>query len=468
MTMYIGLILTFCCGFFIINMISAKFSLTEKIGLSFPIGIAVETIAMTIIDLIGIKFSVASLLSIQVILLLGISIPAILKERSNITKSIGISAKTALSGTNLVWLVFVVAIIYFEYMNFYRCIYFPTYDNDSLSAFDTIGYVSAMEHTYKGLSLFDKNYIIDINRPGSIITYAPFVQLSYAYVYSLGAETSKIIPALMYLSFLIAFYGVTKRNTSKTAAAIATFFIIMAPDMTLFSSHSMTNVMHAAFASLGIIYVFTFIKYHEKRDLYISGVLLGANMWCRTEGIVFIIAAFTVLFIYALRSKKYSRFIIFASLSVFPALFWFIFLKINNMYSENVAITNLFWDMEKINAILTGFFKLLTNMNYYGWAFVLFPIMLIASIWFMVKKKDNPAFLALFFIALFFYMLILYHIDYKWDSIDNVLKYSAKRFMYCFIPLAWYYSCTCYPAKFLFSKLDNLLSLPKGKNSTSQ
>jgi len=465
MTLFIGLLLTFCCGFFIINIISTNFSLTEKIGLSFPIGMTVETIAMVFIDLIGINFSVASLLSIQSAILLGVCIPVIVKERDNILKSIGKSIKYSLSGTNFVWLVFVLVIIYLEYMIFYKCIFYPTYDNDGLSAFDTIGYVSAMEHTYKGLSLFDKNYIIGIHSPGSIITYAPFVQISYAYVYSLGAEMSKIIPALMYLSFLIAFYGITKRNTSKTAAAIATFFIILTPDMTLFSSHSATNVMHAAFASLGIIYVFSYIKNHEKKDLYISGVLLGANMWCRSEGVVFIIAAFAVLFIYALRRKEYRSYIIFASISVFPALFWFVFLKINNMYSENVVIASIFWDAEKIKTIINGFFMLLRGMGYYGWTFVVFPIMIMANLWYMVKKKDSFVFLAMFFIALFCYTLILYHIDYKWDSIDNVLSYSAKRFMYCFIPLAWYYSCTGYTAKVIFSKLDYLLSLTKKSQS---
>jgi hypothetical protein len=255
MTLHFGLFITFFCGFFIINLISTKYSFTEKIGLSFPIGMTIGTIVMAILDLIEINFSVVSLLSAQIIILLGVSIPVIINKKRSITESITTSLKTSLSGTNLVWLTFVIAIIYLEYMNFNRCIYFPAYDNDSLSAFDTIGYVSALEHTYKGISLFDKNYISGIHGPGSVITYAPFVQLSYAYVYSLGAETSKIIPALMYLSFLVAFYGVTKRNASKTAAVIATFFVISTTDMTLFSMHSMTNVMHAVFASLGIIYL---------------------------------------------------------------------------------------------------------------------------------------------------------------------------------------------------------------------
>ena len=461
MTLYFGLFISFFCGFFIINLISTKYSFTEKIGLSFPIGMTIGTIAMAILDLIGIKFSVVSLLSAQIIILLGISIPVIMNKKRDITESIAISIKSSLSGTNLVWLIFVIAIIYLEYMNFNRCIYFPSYDNDSLSAFDTIGYVSALEHTYKGISIFDKNYISDIHGPGSVITYAPFVQLSYAYVYSLGAESSKIIPALMYLSFLIAFYGVTKRNASKTAAAIATFFVITTTDMTLFSMHSMTNVMHAVFASLGIIYLFTFIKKKNINDLYLSGVLLGANMWCRTEGMVFIIAAIIVLFIDSLIKKKYRNFLIFASLSILPALFWAIFLKINNMYSESVAITNFFWDIEKIKIIVNGILNLLNDRILYSLTFIAFSVILIINIWFMIKKKDNLVLLAMILISLSCYMLILYQIDFKWDSIDNVLKYSAKRFLFCFVPLVWYYNCTNYVANLLFSKLDSLISLPK-------
>ena len=464
MTLYFGLFVTFFCGFFIINMISTKYSFTEKIGLSFPIGMTVGTIFMAILDLIGIKFSVVSLLSTQIIILLGISIPVIMNKKRDLTESIATSIKSSLSGTNLVWLTFVIVIIYLEYMNFNRCIYFPSYDTDSLSAFDTIGYVSALEHTYKGISLFDKNYISSIHSPGSVITYAPFVQLSYAYVYTLGAETSKIIPALMYLSFLIAFYGVTKRNASKTAAAIATFFVIATPDMTFFSMHSMTNVMHAIFASLGIIYLFTFIKKQNINDLYLSGVLLGANMWCRTEGIVFILAAITVIFIYSIIKKKYRNLLVFVSLSILPALFWVIFLKINNMYSENVVIINFFWDIEKIKIIVNGIINLFNATNVYALTFIIFAVILIINIWFIIKKKDNLVLLAMIIISLSCYMLILYHIDFKWDSIDKVLMFSAKRFMFCFVPLVWYYNCTNHVANYLFSKMENIISWPpKGR-----
>jgi hypothetical protein len=58
-------------------------------------------------------------------------------------------------------------------------------------------------------------------------------------------------------------------------------------------------------------------------------------------------------------------------------------------------------------------------------------------------------------------MAALYHIDYKWDSIQQVLAYSAKRFLFCFIPLVWYYALTNRWAVTLFARADRFLALTR-------
>ena len=57
---------------------------------------------------------------------------------------------------------------------------------------------------------------------------------------------------------------------------------------------------------------------------------------------------------------------------------------------------------------------------------------MLANGWFLLKRKDNLALLAMVVISLAFYVMVLYQIDYKWDSIQNVLAYSAKRFFFLF------------------------------------
>ncbi len=62
-------------------------------------------------------------------------------------------------------------------------------------------------------------------------------------------------------------------------------------------------------------------------------------------------------------------------------------------------------------------------------------------------------------ISILGYYFVLYQIDYKWDCIYNVLAYSAKRFFFCFVPVAWYSIVTTYPVTSLFKWAEKTLGL---------
>lgn len=454
-----GTIIVIVIGFLAVNNISIKFSWSEKIGLSFPVGIGLQTIVMAIINLFNVRLTAASVLIVGIALIVALLIPLYIR-RKEVTECCKKSFHVSIFNYNFVWLLFIILIGYVEYMNFTKCMYYPTFDRDSLAGFDTIGYVIAQEHTLKGLSLFQSDYMPQIHNAGSYITYAPMVQLSYAYVYLLGAGTSKLIPAFMYLFFLIAFYGSMTRVISRTGAAIATFLVLMTPEMIGFSSLSGTNVIHAVSASLGVIYLSLFFKYKERKDLYLGTLLLGLNIWTRTEGVVFILAALFVVFIYAIKAKDWKSLLIVA-FSFFPALLWVIFSKVSYFYSENVAILYPYWDAEKA-AVIWEYMKLHSkNTLYYGWTFIAFLISFVFNIGYLIKKKDNLAMLTMIFISFILYMIVLYQIDYKWDSIQNVLAYSAKRFLFCFIPIIWFYSMSNRWSKLTFDKIELFLMCRK-------
>jgi hypothetical protein len=447
----IGTIFLFVIGFLVLNLLSIRFSWSEKIGLAFPIGIGIQTMMMAVINLSGIKLTMASVLITVSLLILVLSFLFYLRKDEIIAHYKG-SFHINPAGYNLVWFFFGALIVYLEYMNFSKCIYFPTFDRDSLAGFDTIGYVIAQEHTLKGLSLFQADYMPHIHDAGSYIVYAPMVQLSYAYVYLMGAETSKLVPALMYLSFLIAFYGSMKRVISKTGAAIATFFMMITPDMLAFSSMSATNVIHAVSASLGIIYVALWFNNRDRKDLYLGSLLLGLNIWTRTDGVVFILAALLVVSIDAIKRKEWKNLapLVF---SFIPALLWIIFEKASNMYAESIAILHPYWDAEKAGTIWEYMKSHYSNTLYYGWTFVAFLISLLINSWYLIKKRDNIAMLGMIVISSVLYMIVLYQIDYKWDTIQNVLAYSAKRFLFCFVPMVWFCSMSNHWVKSVFNRM---------------
>ena len=450
----IGLILLFLTGFLVIKRISTEFTLTECLGFAFPLGLGLITFLMMLMDWIGISLSSTTNLT-ATILLLAIAIAINFSRRRSLIKSF--KPQWDFKWMNLVWLLLLVLIVYAEYSNFVKTLYYPTYDRDSMAGFDTIGFVAAQEHTYKGMSIFDGSYFPRIHAAGSYITYMPMIQLAYAYVYSLGAETSKAIPALFYLSFLFGFYGMTKRATCRTAAILSTFCMMISPEMFSFSSLSNTNVMHACAASAGIIYLCLWFKNSERRDLLLGCALLALNCWIRTEGIVFVVAALLLVLIKVYRTKQLRRLLLPAA-ALLPIVIFMIYAVTNGLTAESVVIAHPFWDPFKAQAIAGGAVFLIAVSHYYGYTFLLLLVAAVADIKFAIKERDGlPALFAIVLTTLL-YFLILYHINYVWDSLDNVINYSAKRFLFCMVPIAWFYIVTNKMVSNLLQKMENALT----------
>jgi hypothetical protein len=357
---------------------------------------------------------------------------------------------------NWAWLLCIAAIAAVTVMNFTKTMYFPTFDTDSLRGYDLIGMAVGREGTLKSLSLFtDANYAM--RGAASYISYPPLSQLAYAYVYMLGAATSKIVNALMFLSIIFIFYGVLSRFVTHLLTALATLFMIVTPEMLGFSSMSGINFTHALFASLGIIY---FVAWYYKKDnsfLWLSAALLMLNIWTRSEGPAFVAATCCVLIWYSIKNKHYKQLITYSALCVFPFIFFALFLKIYNMNSESVLITKLFWDKAKLTAILTEEWDLLNNATYYGVTFVACFFVFLSNLWHIYKRKDHIITLLLLLLVILFCTTLIYQLQLIWDSLEAIMRYSYKRLMFAFVPIAWFYIAVNYNVAWLFEKADKFM-----------
>ena len=349
-----------------------------------------------------------------------------------------------------------VGVIYLEYINISKCLIYPTYDRDSMAAFDTFGYVCAQEGTYLRMSLFEPGYIPSLHHAGSAMGYMPMLQLSYAYVYIFGAATSKAVPAFIYLGFLFGFYGLCRRKLTHTASMLAVMGVMLTPEMTSFASHSMTNVMHACVASAAIIYLCLWLTRRETHDLWLCAVLLAVNVWMRAEGIVFIGVALLLVLSQESRVKGQGlSSVVYCLLPLLPFVLWTVCSRTSGLTSGSALILHPFWDGEKMLTILSGIWRLMSGGEFYGWTFNLTLIMLLVLLFykFLTRTASHTSdsfsgwLICAILLGLIGYILVLYHVDYQWDSVQNVLAFSAKRFLFCFVPMAWYFSLSITPMR---------------------
>ena len=438
--MHIALLLLFVGGFLLITRISPRFSLTERIGFAFPVGLGAVTFLMMLQDWMGIGLTRQSCLVLT--LLVAVMGAALLVPRRREVLE-GLTPRMDFSWFNLLWLLLLVVLVYVEYGNWLKCMYFPVYDRDSMAGFDTIGYIAAQEHTYRGMSIFGGDYMPKLHQAGSCISYLPMLQLAYAYVYAFGADTSKVIPGLFYLSFIVGFYGLCCRATNRTAAMLATLATVFTPEMLSFSSLSITNVVQGAMASTGLLYVALWFQKGERRDLILGAVLIAVNNWLRAEGIIFGGVAGLLVLVQCCRRKASWWALAAPVATLLPTVVFSAYAAANQLTSESAVIARLYWDGEKAAQIWGGAWSLLRNMQYYGWTWLAVLLAFAANIYYTVRRRDNVSVLAALVLSIALYYVVLYHVDYKWDSIGNVLAYSAKRYMFCYVPIAWYYVCTC-------------------------
>lgn len=454
----LGLILSLMLGFSVITAVGVKLSKIEALGLSMLLGLVCQSFIVFILDAASISLSALTSTLGAVVTLAGLSIFNF-KRRRDFWK--GYTFKFEWRNINAIWLLAIVLVGYIEYMNWAKTLYIPPFDRDSLAGFETIGFVMAREGTFHAMSLFDASYMPAIAAPGSYITYAPMVQMCYGWVYMLGAETSKIIPAIIFLSFLITLYGAIRRSTNDMTAAIALVFVLLAPEFTAFASLSATNVMHAAYASLGVIYGMLWFKSRDLPMLILGSLLLASNVWIRSEGVVFIAAVGLLMIIDAIKSKRWINAWYMVGISITPMVAWALYCSAFGLQSQSVTIMQPFWDGGKADTILTYFISLIVPTQYYGYTFIAFAIALLASAYYIVRWRSDWRIPAVVIVSMLLYGLMLYHIDYRWDTITNVLAYSAKRFFFCFIPICWYYVAVCTPVSTVMGKLNTFLAPSK-------
>jgi len=455
----LGITLTILLGLAIMLAISTKFTLLEYLSLSFPLGMGLQTFLMSLLDWsnIGITLGGTTLFSLIAVAGLLILVYRNFKKDPEFLNRFSLK-NVNLPKPNIVWILFTFLIVWFEGMNFYKTIFFPSFDTDSIRGFNFVGIAIAAEGTLKGLSLFNSpNY--HFQSDAGLASYTPFAQLSYAYVYLFGAMASKIVNAMMYLSFLGIFYSLLKRVTTHTAAAIFTFMMMITPEMLAFSALSGINLLHTVYAASGLLFAVLWFDKKDQKLLILSAILLSMNCFTRNEGIVFSgMASLLVLFRFFKKDIDWKKSLAFFVTAFFGFVYWTIFLKANQIHSgSDLIITKLFWDGDKVATMYRELKPLYLNTQYYGIGVVVFGLMLLGNLWNLFRKGDQAALVVATLGVMFLYTLIIYQIDYVWDSIENVLRYSYKRFFFSFIPLLWFYIATNGITMWATKKTDDML-----------
>ena len=448
---YIALLSAFLLGLSIVNFISREFSIYEKTGASFLLGIGVTTLVMFIYEIFNIPINLVSLLIFQVVAIAALNYK-VLNNRELLKINLQKSDYIQFTFT---WFFFAGLILYFLYGVIMKGIYWPSAEYDSLTGYDLMAKMIAREGTLN-TSIFEypRNSTYEVAR----FVYPPLTAGSFAYAYIFGMDSPKLMMILLFLSFLVSFYGLIRKTINDSWSILFTFLMMVTPEMFSHASLSLTNLPNAIYTSLAIISIIYWLEKKELRYFILSLLLLIISTWSRSDSIVFCAVIGLILLLHALKTKEWKLPIIYCFISVIPFIVWSVFVKLNiGANSADFFVKELFWDGEKFSMILKKCLTLiLGNGMYYGITFYAFVIILALNSIEIFKTKNNFAIVTV--TGWLLYTLLYYQMDYSFaGSVDAYINASYKRGMFNFIPLCWFFIATSPLSLKTIGKMDKFL-----------
>lgn len=446
------LFLLFIIGFLIVNSISTSFSVYEKVGFSFPIGLGISSFLMFLFTILKIKITLLSLF-LGILIIAGFLGFLIYYQKKIKLLSFHSDDKPLIT---LSWILCFGLLSYFLYAIGMKCFYFLPAEYDSLTGYDLLAKTMAAEGTFK-TSIFDYPYL---NAYGiARFIYPPYVANSFATAYISGLENSKIVIFLLFLSFILVFYGLIRKKINDTWALFFTTLMAITPEMFSHAALALTNLPNGILTSISVICILFYFSEREKKYLFISLIFMILSNWSRSDSIVYVMAMVILFILDFKKNKEWKLPLIYILISFLPFIIWSIYLKttISNADSSQFFVKHIFWDYDKFTLVFgKALILILGNGLYFGITFYI-AVVIIALNTVDIITKQIP--LAIFILTAWFgYTLLYYQMDYSFaGNIDAYINASYKRGMFNFVPLCWFFVATSPFSEKWINKIDKYI-----------
>jgi len=458
----IGILLCYLTGCSVVMAVSRRFSLAEIIGYSFLVGMGVETIFLFLLDIVQLHYT--SFLLIALNLFVIIALNRKFPETITAFKEKYTELRAGALSINYVALFLFSIIAYLFYTITIKNLFWPPAEGDSITSFDKLARVIAMEGKLK-ISLFQYNL------QGAAGVYPPLFHGSFAYVYIFGAETPKIVITFFFLSLLLIFYSFVKSYTNAIAAMLFTLILMATPELYAHAALALGNMPTAAYICGAVLSTYMWLDRDDEKYFWMGAIMMGFSVWIRSDAIAFVIAVLCMIAIKVWQNKDYKRLLIFAVIALVPFVSWLLYVKLKiELPQASRFDTGIGYNADRLNTMINYVRAYLFASSYrqvqggqlYGIVFISFFVALAINTTLAFKKGVKTVFgnqgmlLVFLLIAFSIYFTEFYLINeaVQASTIASLMASSFKRGMFYFLPVVLFYTATCYSSKLLFDKLE--------------
>ena len=298
----IGIAITTTFGVILTFLLGGNFRKSERVSLALLVGFGLQTFAMFISYIFGLRFTLANtLLEVGAIMFIGLSVIFIIRPLRKTflsfinLRNIFILSQTQIKNlfqstltTKLIWLVLLGLVI----SSLIIGAYFPVYGWDSLVLYN-----------FRAITFVTTGGMEDGIARGYFFGYPLMTSLAHTWMYFLKANPHLFYWAI-YVGFLGVIYHCLRPFLSKFTLMLTLLIIATLPSVYTGSYFDYTNFPYNVFLVSGILYICRYLKDNQKSYLIIAALLTGLSTWVRQTEPFWVISLVSIIILLAVETRR--------------------------------------------------------------------------------------------------------------------------------------------------------------------
>lgn len=393
-SLVLTLVLQLISGLGVLALLRPRITRSATVPSALLIGMFLHTLALFVAALASIEITRSTTMASAVAAAI---VPNLLWPRvSQYYRQLLRAPSWTLSMTDVATLGFA---LYLAYAAFWAAWYWPVTPFDAVVGIDLVAKTAVEDRTLVNRVFTDPFLSQHLsNQP----FYAPFAMLLQVIYRLMGYAHGQIWVPIVAACFMWITWVELRRMLHPFLANVLWLLLLLTPEMLGYTYLVQTDYLNAAMFVPGVFMLWRAVREDDSGSMWLSTVFFAAACWSRTDAIILVelglIASLplivrTMSWKHAVQNLALQSVVMGLVFALWHVLYFNAYLPVRPSASEQL----IGFDVSRAVTVATSLFgNVIANVDYWGWLFLLFPVVLLVN---TVRERQLEPLLPLLWIV---------------------------------------------------------------------
>ena len=281
---------------------------------------------------------------------------------------------------------------YLAYAAFWAAWYWPVTPFDAVVGIDLVAKTAVEDGTLVNRVFTDPFLSQHLSNQPFYAPFAMFLQVIYRLM---GYASGQMWVPIVAVCFMWFTWVELRRTLHHVLANVLWLLLLLTPEMLGYTYLVQTDYLNAAMFVPGVLLLWRAIREDDRGSMWLSTVFFAAACWSRTDAIILVELGLIASLPLVARASSWKRatqtFVVQSVImgvvfALWHVLYFNAYLPVRPSTSDQL----LGFDLARALTVSTSLFtNVIADVDYWGWVFLVFPVVLIADI-VRQRKIETP------------------------------------------------------------------------------